>query len=69
MTHQPTAEMLAALQIFADKHGRTWKRTLSDMWMNGRDEWQADAHLLRSVRNQLGPTWLYDRCKIKPRKD
>jgi hypothetical protein len=64
--NEPTPEMLAALQAFANKHGRTWKRTLSDMWMDGRDEWQPDAHQLRSVRNQLGPTWLYDRCKIKP---
>jgi len=62
----PTPEMLAALQRFADKHGRNWKRALSDMWMDGRDERQDDAHLLRTARNHFGPTWLYDRCKIKP---
>jgi hypothetical protein len=36
--------------------------------MNGRDEREPGAHHLRSVRNAFGPTWLYDRCTIKPRR-
>jgi hypothetical protein len=63
---EPTAEMLDALQQFANRNGRNWKGKLSDMWMNGRDEWEPESNRLRAVRNQLGPTWLYDRCKIKP---
>jgi hypothetical protein len=61
-----TAEQTAALQGFANKHGRKWKGTLSDMWMNGQDERQPNSHLLRQVRNQFGPSWLYNVCKVKP---
>lgn len=66
MTNQPTPEQIEALQAFADKYGRTWKRTLGDKWMNGRDADEPKGYLLRQVRNQLGPTWLFDKCKVKP---
>ena len=55
---QPTAEQLARLQSFAAEHGRNWKSELLGMWLNGRDANQHDGHLLRQVRNQLGPSWL-----------
>jgi hypothetical protein len=63
----PNADQLAALQAFADRNGRNWKGALSNAWMNGRDERERDAHHLRAVRNSFGPSWLYDRCQIKPR--
>jgi hypothetical protein len=66
MNTKPTPEMTAALQAFADRNGRNWKGKLSDAWANGRDEREAGAAELRNVRNQFGPTWLYDTCKIKP---
>lgn len=69
----PTAAETAALQAFADAHGRRWKDQLSSVyWYNarlwrgvdGRDENVGST--LHSVRNDLGPTWLYDACKITP---
>lgn len=66
MLKQPTPEMLAALQAFADRNGRYWKDKLSTLWANGRDYYEPEGNELHSVRNELGPTWLYDRCKIKP---
>lgn len=58
MKLQPTPEQLSRLQSFAQAHGRYWKRELSDMWQDGRDAREQDGHLLRQVRNQLGPRWL-----------
>lgn len=55
-----------AVQRYATAHGRTWKSQLSLAWSNGDDEREADAGLLRSVRNRLGPRWLMRRCTIKP---
>jgi hypothetical protein len=57
----PTPEMIDALQEFANVNGRTWKSKLSMLWETAR----APA-VLMDVRNQLGPTWLYDVCKVKP---
>lgn len=59
-----TAEQIAALVSFAARHGRTWKSKLSAMWLNGRDSYEPEGSVLRSVRNGLGPTWLFDRCKL-----
>ena len=64
----PTAEMLAALQSFANRNGRGWKDTLSVLWMNGRDYYEPEGQQLHSVRNEFGPTWLFDTCTIKPAK-
>lgn len=62
MTTERTAtdEQIAALRTFADAYGRKWKETLSDFWLNGRDvnSIPQDGHLLRQVRNTLGPSWL-----------
>lgn len=54
----PTPEQLAAVQAFRAKHGRTWRADLLAAWLNGRDASEPDGHLLRQVRNQLGPRWL-----------
>lgn len=40
-----------ALQRFADKHGKKWQSKLWDMWLSGRDDYMADGHILRQVRN------------------
>lgn len=66
MLTEPTVEMTAALQAFADRNGRKWKDGLSVKWMNGQDYYELEGTELHSVRNELGPTWLYDECKIKP---
>jgi hypothetical protein len=53
-----TADQARALGWFAKKNGRTWKSQLNLMWQDGRDADQIDGHLLRQVRNNLGPSWL-----------
>lgn len=63
----PDADMLAALQSFADRNGRRWKETLSTLWCNGRDYYEPEGNQLHQVRNNLGPQWLYSKaCTIKP---
>lgn len=62
---EPTPEQLARLVEFAKSHGRNWKSELLTLWLNGGDANQRDGHLLRQVRNQLGPSWL-DRFKLPP---
>lgn len=63
---QPTPEQERALQEYADEVGRCWKAALHTAWCIGSDE---DKPLLRQVRNQLGPKWLYSAWnKIKPRR-
>lgn len=67
MLTEPTADMLAALQSFADRKGRFWKDELSTLWCNGRDYYEPEGSELHSVRNELGPEWLYSkRCTVKP---
>lgn len=58
--NQPTVGQLQRLREFAAEHGRDWKVILNGMWLSGRDANQRDGHLLRQVRNQLGPVWLND---------
>lgn len=58
MKGEPTPEQLAALQAFAQKYGRNWKYKLVGAWCNGADAREPNGHLLRQVRNQLGPQWL-----------
>lgn len=57
----PTAEQVAALKAYAAKNGRTWKSKLLADWMGARI---SEGAILRSVRNDFGPTWLLDRCKL-----
>lgn len=46
----------AALQAYADRHGRRWKSILSEVWMGGPPH--DDGGILRGLRNTHGPTWL-----------
>lgn len=66
------ADERAALQAFADAHGRRWKDELSGVyWYNARI-WQGPAagmgNVLHAIRNEFGPSWLYDSCDVKPAK-
>lgn len=63
-------DMRGALERFAAAHGRKWRDTLSQTyWYNAR-LWEGgnpgDGSLLHAIRNNFGPTWLYD--VYKPRK-
>lgn len=53
-----TLEQIDALKRFKASYGRTWKSQLNTLWFSGRDERQADAGLLRQVRNSIGPSGL-----------
>ena len=60
----------AALQAFATAHGRKWRTELTDVyWYNARI-WQGPApgmgNTLHSIRNEFGPTWLFEICDVKP---
>lgn len=55
---KPNEEQLAALRAFASRHGRYWKQALMQAWLNGKDANEPNGHLLRQVRNELGPAWL-----------
>ena len=57
---RPTADQVAAVAAFATRHGRTWRAELLAAWLNGRDAAEPDGHLLRQVRDRLGPVWLRD---------
>lgn len=63
MDNEPTNDMYRALIDFRRRHGRYWKRALLLKWMNGADEREYFSNSLRAVRNQFGPSWLYD---LKP---
>jgi len=55
---------VAALDAFAARHGKAWRRTLADSyWPNARifeDETgdRSHGHALHGLRNRLGPAWL-----------
>lgn len=55
---EPAPEQLKRLLEFAKEHGRAWRYDLDLLWCNGRDANERDGHLLRQIRNQLGPSWL-----------
>ena len=55
----PNAEQALAVQNFAEAYGDGWIDALARAWQNGTDTSYADGHLLRQVRNQCGPSWLY----------
>lgn len=74
--HRPlTTDEFTALQAFAKAHGRRWKHELNmTYWYNARI-WDGAAHLginagnlLHSLRNEFGPTWLFDTLKL-PKKE
>lgn len=58
MTEQPNEEQLDALRTFAKRHGRQWKSALVNAWAAGSDASEPNGHLLRQLRNRLGPEWL-----------
>ncbi len=64
-----TERELAALVEFAKAHGRCWRHELNDVyWYNAR-VWRGGSdenigHILHSIRNNFGPTWLYDVFKL-----
>lgn len=59
-----TEQEQAALQDYAARHGRSWKRILNNVWMGEAPD---DAgQVLRSLRNTRGPTWL-DQCRLPKR--
>ncbi len=52
----PSDDQKAALQAYADRHGRRWKSIISEVWMGGPPH--DDGGILRGLRNTHGPTWL-----------
>jgi hypothetical protein len=60
MDNQLNQEQLDRLQAFKAANGNKWKAKLLGLWMNGRDASERDGHLLRQVRNKIGPKGLYD---------
>lgn len=68
-----TAADRSALQAFADAHGRRWRDKLSQVyWYNARP-WRGPrgdepdtGSTLHAIRNNFGPTWLYNVCTIEP---
>jgi hypothetical protein len=70
-----TAEERAALERFAtaeNKRDDPWRDALSmRYWFHAR-LWEGgepgDGSILHGLRNDLGPTWLYDVCDVKPRR-
>ena len=67
----PTVADVAALTAFAAAHGPKWRDDLSmTYWYNarlwrgplGRDE--SIGSVLHGIRNDFGPTWLYDVFKL-----
>ena len=59
-----TEEEVNALQDYAARHGRSWKRILTNVWMGEAPH--DDGRILRRLRNTHGPTWL-DRYRLPKR--
>ncbi len=59
-----TEEEVNALQDYAARHGRSWKRILNNAWMGETSH--DDGGILRRLRNTHGPTWL-DRYRLPKR--
>jgi hypothetical protein len=63
-----------ALEAFAKAHGRNrWRETLAMVyWYNARiwidGAGKGNGHILHNLRNEFGPTWLYDVYKPRKRK-
>jgi hypothetical protein len=56
-----TARQVASLEAYRREHGRTWKATLRQIWMEGGAHIRHDddvAHVVYALRNSHGPTWL-----------
>ena len=59
-----TEEEVNALQDYAARHGRSWKRILNNVWMGEAPH--DDGGILRRLRNTHGPAWL-DRYRLPKR--
>lgn len=57
-TPEPTPEQVYAIDAFKAKYGQYWKDELASKWWSGTDCDEPNGHLLRQVRNTLGPQWL-----------
>lgn len=78
MARQLEADERAALEAFAAAHKRkadrsrgcdSWRDELTMIyWYNARI-WHGPVdgmgNLLHGLRNEFGPTWLYDECDVK----
>lgn len=53
-----TPDQSARLGAFAGEHGPRWRDELERLWATGGDCKLVDGHLLRQVRNQIGPLGL-----------
>ena len=53
-----TEEQCVRLREFAAEHGRRWRSVLRELWMSGCDVAEPRGHLLRQVRNTVGPSGL-----------
>lgn len=59
MNHEDlTEEEDATLNAYAEYHGKRWKQQLLNDWLTGKDAQFPNGHLLRRIRNRLGPQWL-----------
>lgn len=58
MQPELTPEQRARLIAFAEQHGSNWKAKLKRLWWSGADAQERDGHLLRQVRNTIGPSRL-----------
>lgn len=58
-----TQEQLDRLRAFKKEHGRCWKGQLRALWMTGMDASEPEGHLLRQIRNRIGPSGL-DKVKL-----
>ena len=57
-TESLTREQANALQTFARRHGRYWKKKLAELWQSGRDSREPEGPLLRQIRNGGGHSLL-----------
>jgi hypothetical protein len=60
-------ELLDRLRRFAEGNGRTWRAKLREVWLRGDEARYPDSHLLRQLRNAVGPSGL-DRVELYPGK-
>jgi hypothetical protein len=63
-----TAFELESLHAFAKAHGRRWREELGNVyWYNARI-WRGPVpgmgNQLHGIRNEFGPTWLWDVFKL-----
>lgn len=69
MSRRKKSETEARIQAaFAEAHGKKWRDTLSmTYWYNARiwrDRSGKEHPVLHAIRNEFGPTWLYEHFKL-----